>query len=206
MGSSDASGSGRRGHRTPHQGQARRAGQPSVPGRPRTAYGRGTRGSRANSPTFPRRWLSSESYRDPLRAWAAPESRGLHRPEVAPPLVWRSRGAPGPAPRVPAPEPQTCPARRGPAPGGEAPSCAPSCTRRSPGPPWATARAAATSSGSTLTSRTRSAARRCSVSARGGPEDTGFPCSGGRQRTPPPAILAPGIPGPGHQGVRAAPV
>lgn len=32
-------------------------------------------------------------------------------------------------------------------------------------PPWATARAAATSSGSTTTSRTRSGARRCSVSA-----------------------------------------
>lgn len=132
--------------------------------------------------------------------------RALHRrpgrrcrgPELAPPQAWQSRGARGPAPQsVPAPEPRTASRAAEPATGGAQPSRAP--PRRAPGPPWATARAAATSSGSTPTSRTRSAGRRCWVSAGRCPAGVGAP----------PAPSSPGTwdPGPGdpRAGERVSP-
>lgn len=126
----------------------------------------------------------------------------------------------------PRPEPHSGPAARGEADRRSGAEWRDALRAALPAAAWATARAAATSSGSTPTSRTRSAAKRCSVSAarplprveqtrgavgRRGPVRPGGPCGAGpdlqRARRGPcfreggsATSLCPGVLGPGPRG------
>lgn len=138
-------------------------GVASAPGRPSTTWGPGTPAGGAL--LVPRPADVIEAGEPP------PPASGLGQAPAprAPPLAPRGRTWPRPRERPrprPRPEPQTGPrAARGWADrwrGAE--PCTALCAALL-APPWATARAGPTSSGSTPTSRTRSGAKRCSVSA-----------------------------------------